>query len=420
MLADLDELILKCRDERARSYIVEAVGCYRAGAYRSAIVATWVAVCYDIIDKLRELTLAGDKGAEQILEMLDNARRASDLPKILKLERELIDLARDRFELISQLEHIDLDRLREDRNRCAHPSLISDEVKFSASAELARVHIRAAVTHLLQHPPAQGKVALERLISEVSSEYFPTSTKQARETLSLGPLRRPRESLVSNFVVVLFKWALSDVPDWKMSSRILSALVATQQLHPQTFGAVFRDKISLIVQKVEDGNLSKVITVLLRIEDVWQHLGPDVRNRLENYVCDLPELTDLGDLLDFQPLAKQARQRLRSVTIKELDECLFFELHELIAEKYIQNYLKSGSFAEANERGKQLRLYANDISEPQQRRLLAGMGENDQISGSFEAGPLISALRKTSKIEPKEFDELLRLLGLQRFVPSPQ
>jgi hypothetical protein len=142
MLADLDELVLRCRDERARSYIAEAVGCYRASAYRSAIVATWIAVCYDIIDKLRELSLAGDKAAEEVLEMLDAARRANDLPRTLKLERELIDLARDRFELISHLEHVDLERLREDRNRCAHPSLISDEVKFSASAELARTHIR--------------------------------------------------------------------------------------------------------------------------------------------------------------------------------------------------------------------------------------------------------------------------------------
>ena len=54
-LADLDELILLCRDDKARLYIVEAVTCYRSGAYRSAIVATWIAVCYDIIDKLREL-----------------------------------------------------------------------------------------------------------------------------------------------------------------------------------------------------------------------------------------------------------------------------------------------------------------------------------------------------------------------------
>ena len=42
MLHDLDELVLKCRDERARAYIREAVTCSRAGACRSTFVATWI------------------------------------------------------------------------------------------------------------------------------------------------------------------------------------------------------------------------------------------------------------------------------------------------------------------------------------------------------------------------------------------
>jgi hypothetical protein len=421
MLADLDELVLRCRDERAKSYIVEAVACYRAGAYRSAIVATWVAVCYDIIDKLRELALAGDKGAEQILETLDNARQSNDLPQTLKLERKLIDLARDQFELISPIEYVDLDRLREDRNRCAHPSLISDEVKFSASAELARAHIRAAVIHLLEHPPAQGKLALERLMREVSSEYFPTSTEGARKSLSLGPLKRPRESLVKNFAVVLFKRALSDdfakVGGWKTHLQVLSALAATQQLHPQTFAAVLQDKINVMLQRVEDENLSRVISVLLNIEDIWHYLGPDVRNRLENYVSYLPEIRDLDRLLDFKPLAGQARKRLEAATIKELDEWVYLELHELIAERYIQYYLESKNYAQANERFKQLGLYAADLSEAQQRRIIAGIDANDQLRGSFGVGLLISALRNSGKIQPNEFDELLRSLGLEGFIP---
>ena len=39
-LVDLDELVLKCRSDQARAYIAEAVACYKAGAFRSCIVAT--------------------------------------------------------------------------------------------------------------------------------------------------------------------------------------------------------------------------------------------------------------------------------------------------------------------------------------------------------------------------------------------
>lgn len=46
---DLDELTLRCRDEKAREHISEAVASYRVGACRAAIVTTWIAVCFDVI-----------------------------------------------------------------------------------------------------------------------------------------------------------------------------------------------------------------------------------------------------------------------------------------------------------------------------------------------------------------------------------
>ncbi|GAK61608.1 hypothetical protein U27_01509 [Candidatus Vecturithrix granuli] len=54
-LSDLDELVQQVREEKSRTYITEAIKSYRAGAYRAAIVSTWIAVVYDIILKLREL-----------------------------------------------------------------------------------------------------------------------------------------------------------------------------------------------------------------------------------------------------------------------------------------------------------------------------------------------------------------------------
>ncbi len=58
-LIDLDELILQCRSRHAREYIAEAVACYKAGAFRSCMVATLIAVVFDILDKLRELQISG-------------------------------------------------------------------------------------------------------------------------------------------------------------------------------------------------------------------------------------------------------------------------------------------------------------------------------------------------------------------------
>ncbi|WNO04012.1 hypothetical protein [Rhodoferax mekongensis] len=121
MLADLDELVMRCRDERARKYIDEAVRCYRSGAYRAAVVATWIAVCFDFVDKLRELAAAGDSHAEKITADLEKHQAAGDFQSAMKFEATIPSLALQ-FEFVSHTEKIDLERLKEDRNRCAHPS----------------------------------------------------------------------------------------------------------------------------------------------------------------------------------------------------------------------------------------------------------------------------------------------------------
>ena len=48
-LAALAELVILVETTRPGFTLFEAAACYRLGAYRSAIVATWIAVCYDII-----------------------------------------------------------------------------------------------------------------------------------------------------------------------------------------------------------------------------------------------------------------------------------------------------------------------------------------------------------------------------------
>lgn len=418
-IADLDELVLLCRDERARSYITEAVNCYRGGAYRAAIVATWIAVCFDIIDKLRELNLSGDKAAEKIVEGLNKARASNDVASSLKFERELLDIARDQFELLSHLEHIDLDRLQQDRNRCAHPSLLSDEQVFQPSGELARLHIRSAVTHLLQHPPVQGKSALERLVREVDSEYFPGDVKKATASLSSGPLKRPRESLVRNFIVVLLKQALAVDIEWKHRWRTYAALGAVRSLHPAMFEAAIQEKLTPLLRVVGDDKLSLVILLLSKVNDCWHHLEPDVSHRIENYVLNIPtdKLDHLDFLLTFQPLKKQAISRIAKITKKELQQNIIFALPSEVAEKYIDFYLDSKNYAEANEWAKEMSLYASYFSADQQLRIIQGIGKNGQISFSNEVGGVLRNLRQTNKMPPSEFDAMLVSNDLEKYVP---
>lgn len=59
----LDDLVNQVRDPTSRPHLAEAIAAYNVGAYRAAIISTWVAVSLDITSKIRELADQGDAAA---------------------------------------------------------------------------------------------------------------------------------------------------------------------------------------------------------------------------------------------------------------------------------------------------------------------------------------------------------------------
>lgn len=178
-LADIEALALRCRSDESKSYIAEAIRCYRASAYRAAIVNTWVAIVFDLIDKIRELSLSGDAKAKELetrYEMyIDQIQKGNTqgIKSALEFERSILNLCKDELQFFDPQQFTDLVRLREDRHRCAHPSFQHAGIPYHPSAEQARLHIRNAIVYVLAQPPVQGKAALAELKVLVSSAYFP-------------------------------------------------------------------------------------------------------------------------------------------------------------------------------------------------------------------------------------------------------
>ena len=417
-LHDLDELVLKCRDLNAKNYIGEAVSCYKVGAFRSAIVSTWIAVSFDIIDKLKELTLAGDKEAEKQIEDFERARRIGDISTSLRFERDILAVCRDKLELIAPIEFIDLNRLQEDRNRCAHPSMIADGKMFMPSAELARMHIRSAVEHLLQHPPAQGKYALDYLISEVESEYFPTNIKKAIVAFENSPLKKARDSLVRNFTVVLLKKFLSEDIDYKTLYRISTALNAVGVIHREIYINTLSQKLSSILRSLNPEKYEKIIDLLEHIDDCWNYFDLDVKQKVEAYVHRLPKdkLERIHVFLSVPELKAQAEQRLKLATRSELADVLYFEASPQVFDRIIVLYSESANFDQANSFASTVIRYATEFSKDQVRKLIDACGNNDQIEHSYEIGSVINALRKNSNVNEEEINQWLKNVNLMQFI----
>ncbi len=281
---DLDELIIRCRDKQAKKFIQEAVACYRSGAFRSCIVATWNAVVFDFLHKLRELDLLGNGEASNLLKQFENISSASKVKELWQFESSIPDLALTKFELISSVEKSDIERLFEDRSRCAHPSMTSLEEPFEGTAELARYHLRSAVMHLLQRPPVQGRSARERIFQDIKSDYFPTDPELATQYFQKSPLARARFILIKDIVLGLTISLLTENLPEDERARQFSALNAIYKIYPKEIVDILNNNLSnIIIHKVNDANWDKVIIYLGSITG-WDMLSEPCQIKAKSFI----------------------------------------------------------------------------------------------------------------------------------------
>ena len=308
---DLDELIGRCRDKQAKKLIQEAVACYRAGAFRSCIVATWNAVVFDFLHKLRELELLGDGKATEILKDFENKSLNSDFKGLWGFESDISKKALEDFELISPVEQKDIIRLFEDRSRCAHPSMASLEEPFEATAELARYHLRSAVIHILQRPPVQGRSALNRIWNNIKSENFPSDVESAIIVLQKSPLARARQNVIKDIVIGLTKSLLIDSLLEDERQRQFSALNAVSQMYPKEVGEILNDKLSYLIEdKIDDANWDKVIIYLGSVT-AWERISEPCQIKAKVFIDKL----DIYDNKNFRPWSNKKPLLFKNINI---------------------------------------------------------------------------------------------------------
>lgn len=394
MLTDLDELVSECPDPRSRKYIREAVLCYKAGAYRSAVVACWIAVVFDLVDKIREIGAAGDLVAQQTIATFDKARQDHDVRASLAFEKDLLRLAREKFEFISPIELIDLSRLVDDRNRCAHPSQVSDTEVFEATPELARLHIVNAVKYVLSKPAAQGKAALDRLLADLDSRFFPSKFEDVKVFLNAGPLAKPRESLFKNYLSIIAKDLIKiDELAPERIQRAEFSLFVLRDMHPEPWNRLIPEILTKIISTLQDDKQLIKATLYLGKsigKELWAHVSEANRLRLSTFVENYPseELSDLEYLISTDcPFHTAATKRIEHASAEELfKNGMWFEAPTAVIDRLLGFYGVMSNFADSNNFAKRLRLTLLDSREPEKHfdKLVKIAKLNKQVRDSIQ------------------------------------
>ena len=249
----VEDLLNEVHDRESRRYLAEAIGSYQAGAFRAAIVATWVAVAFDLIGKIRELDEAGDPTAGAFMRGLERAieNQAQSPDLLLDIERNLIKVAHESFEFIEQRERLQLERLRQDRHVCAHPAFVRPDEVFVPTPELVRAHLATAVDAVLSKGPTPGKRAIDRFMNEISQTAFPERLDDLANYLRDRYFELGKRVLRRGLAELIVKGCLgTDGADSRIVRRCTLAAHALELIEP----GLLSDALAAVVTKREQGS----------------------------------------------------------------------------------------------------------------------------------------------------------------------
>lgn len=407
--ADLDELIERCRNSNSRHFLAEAVACYRAGAYRGAILLAWEAVVFDVIAKVRDLAASGDNAAIQLEEFI----KSLDEGSTAQFEREILQKI-EGFEFLDLHQTRELQRLRVDRNQSAHPSMNKDWEPYQPSAEAARYHIRNTVEHLLAHPPIQGKAAMSYLKQDLLSEYFPEQWREAKAHLARGPLKHAKANLVRDWLKMLLKCAfgLTDTSGIA-NNKLLAAIRATRELYPEEVQRLLESYLDDLVERLRRQHQGgpnrwlKALVVLRLLPGAYDCLTEPTRAYLLGYLMS----SERGRAKRIhQAMHIEGLREIATDEIPKLEFTDFFELVELnptrdLIEQALMRLRAAGNWGYSGLMLRHVVIpHLELLSDEDLNHIFESAKQNNQVSGSFDYPKILEHLRVHDRPTPEESD----------------
>jgi len=371
-----------------------------------------------LVDKIRDLALAGDAKAQRINSRYEtyidqiNAGNDQGVKNALEFERTIISTCGTELGFFDHQQMRDLQRLREDRHQCAHPSFQSAGIPHRPNAELARLHLRNAVEHVLSQPPIQGRAAIAELLTTVASDYFPTDYHQASIALRQTPLANPSEALIRGLVdSLIFGFAQPESP---VAGKIQVGAVLSVLLnsHRATAEPRISQQLSTLIRQVEDQGLPGVARLVATTPEMAGLTDDAARVRLNEFLRSGAEAEVMPALAvgRHPAFATVANQRIHSLETERLAVAIQeHDLGELAKERALQLLSETRSWHTSNDVIEKLIIPLFDNLTPTDVKRIIRMpaDTNADLPGSTMYGRFLSQVDRLGVLPEQELDQLV-------------
>ncbi|MEE1845357.1 hypothetical protein ACIODX_14800 [Streptomyces sp. NPDC088190] len=294
-MLDVEELVGRVWNPDVRPLVVDAHRCYATGAARGSIVLTWGAVCADLIEKTLRLAEDGESAAQVVAKKIEQARSTNGPQTVATMqdvERTILKSAVE-LELIDLVEEKHLERLREDRNLSAHPSMRPLGESVSPSIEYARAHLATALEAVLIHPPSQGRKVVARFLDHVADPSFVGS----REYVTHAFFDRVKPAARRKIVDVAVKHALLEldegVPDPPGAIALAERMTFCVRAFSERDRSLVRVAMGKVIERLGGRSVEIQTRALGRLGDLdvfWATVGAPLADQFEQWVSSLVKL----------------------------------------------------------------------------------------------------------------------------------
>ncbi len=246
-LTDMEELLARVPRSDIRDYMREAMSCYMAGAYRGAVVLSYIALFDDLLAKLGEL---GNVNSDAKAIFADASKKKTDQDVY---ENFLIDQLTSKS-LISGLDSVFLTTLRNLRNESAHPS------GHKPSPEEARFIFFESIDRFLSKPILSTTHLVDDLIGRLNnSNFFPSTSIIDIKNVVQDELVSLHDEAIPQLVAKMAALVIS--PDSSIQRNSSYFLLGLAKLDKSLANSALQTK--LISSKADNADYHDVITQAL-------------------------------------------------------------------------------------------------------------------------------------------------------------
>ncbi|WP_237234517.1 hypothetical protein [Rothia nasisuis] len=272
MYQDINSYISK--NELVESNFAEVKRSYSAGVYKSSLIILWTCIVLDILEKSKRLedynskAKSKNKELEEIKAQISSSNEEdvkSGIKSMLNFENSILEFAKNDLKILSHRGFVELKRIKADRNDCAHPSFMGDNL-FSPAQSLVRSHIDSAWVYLISNHTLNG----DYLNGQIQIIVDPDKTRVWRGVKTFGYLFN--EENISNWDDTTFEKSISLLAgkimfgdeSWEYKARCYEIMDHLYEILPSKILNTFR-------KLADKRGVDQKETILLQIGQCFGH-----------------------------------------------------------------------------------------------------------------------------------------------------